>query len=137
MISASPRIRTVSARSNHELVEARQVSDVIRFRPAIAGSTIGPVDHANQLRIELEPSVLVTLMLLAVQINRFTTHGCPLRERSLNVMQNNLRDRDSYARRRCAVRYLQHIIDRGICCWSAGSFDICLEESLLIGRQKA
>ena len=31
MVGTSPRIGTVSARSNHELVEARNVGDVIRF----------------------------------------------------------------------------------------------------------
>ena len=36
MIRASPRIRPISARRDHEFVEARQICDVIRFRPAKA-----------------------------------------------------------------------------------------------------
>ena len=36
MIRASPRIRPISARRDHELAEARKIGDVIRFRPAKA-----------------------------------------------------------------------------------------------------
>jgi len=67
MIRASPPIRPISARRDHELVEARQIGDVIRFRPAKARTGVSPVDGADELRVESKPSIFVAPMFLAVQ----------------------------------------------------------------------
>jgi hypothetical protein len=51
-------------------------------------------DGADQLEIKDEPGVWMTLVLLAVQENVLAYRRGPLRQRSLDVMPQDLGDRD-------------------------------------------
>ena len=47
---------------------------MIGFRPAKAWCRVSPIDGADELRVESKASILVALMLLAVQTDSRASH---------------------------------------------------------------
>src|SRR5580704_6440587 len=127
MIGTSPHIVTVTARRDDELVEPWQEGDVIGLGPAKTGSTVRPVDGADELRIEYEPRIPVAFVLLAVKHDFVVPYRRPLRQRSLNFMQDDLGNGDGKARYVNALRHFKCMIKgpKTFRLWR--SFDVALQ----------